>query len=109
MKIGYTDINLNQNRYISLDPAYPHMYLPASDFTIVSERINTLSNARVCSLEKGNCMFEQPCTLINQANISIQLSLGDGLPEVVIPTQHMYIPGDQLNDSEDRCYLPIFR
>ena len=65
--MGDSELNIDGNRYLSLDPAYQHMYLPARDFAVVSERINALTNATICSLEKGNCIIEKACDKINKA------------------------------------------
>jgi hypothetical protein len=109
-KIGFTDLTIAGNRSISLDPAYPYMYLPTSDFAVVAERINTLSKAKVCNLSKGNCMIEESCDRVNKVNISMQISISaEPWSNVVIPNEHMYIPGDQLNDTPNRCYIPIFK
>ena len=44
-KLGFLPVVISGTRYLSLDPAYPDMYLPSSDFKTIGERINTLSTA----------------------------------------------------------------
>ena len=60
-KLGYTPLTISSPRFLSLDPAYPYMYLPRDDFESVSERINTVSNVKVCSSETGSCFYEGKC------------------------------------------------
>ena len=103
-KVGYIPVPNSRSRKLTLNPELPYLYLPASDFAGISERINTIMAEEVC---KGSmCRYDTPCD--QRANISLQIQITD-TKTAVIPNDQMYIPGDKLGDSADRCYLPLFK
>lgn len=60
-KVGFTPITIPSTRYLNLDPAYPDIYLPSSDFKEIGERINTLSKSNVCDFISGTCFHDMTC------------------------------------------------
>ena len=123
-------------KFTEFDPGVPFIYLPRSDFDELSKLINNgfrekLNNGTNICGEKS-CFISSSCSEIHKTNFygqnlsfTMALDPSNSLSEIdrnkqdplrfqnvyynlTVPNQHLWIPGSEVGDTDDRCYFPYF-
>ncbi len=106
------DLTSHQDRKVLFDMQLPYLYLPEYDFTSLQIAMAQFNLNIICSSSKNYCKFEQQCSDVNFATWYLKFSLFDdvtGNTYSIPVTKNYMISGDQLGDSANTCYLPVFK
>lgn len=106
------DLTKHVDRKILFDMQLPYLYLPEYDYTSLQIAMAQFNLNLICSSSKNYCKFEQSCTTVSFNTWYLKFSLYDdvtGNTYSIPVTKNYMIPGSQLGDTDDTCYLPVFR
>ena len=92
--------------------ALPYIYLPNLDFEHFIIEMESFDASIVCHYGDNYCKYMVSCQNLTADTWFLEFELMDestsnqyGLPS----NNRFMIPGQVMGDSEDTCYLPVFR
>lgn len=105
---------VSPQRYIDIDPQLPFLYVPNEDWISIAERLANIyrDQAIICEFEQNYCLFEKPCSSVNApAGKELRVRIYDVAQSMDLTLQlsDMLISGSDVGDTNNRCYIPIFR
>lgn len=93
---------------------YPYLYLPSADFdefaNIMHKRYERFYQHKIC--DDGKCKWDKPCSEVQSkkdVDLGITIKDFDTEHEYVIGENDMFIPGTDMGDEENTCYLAVFK
>jgi len=60
--VGDKRIEVVRERFVSLEPQLPFLYIPDSDFSKFREQLNNIIGTPICSYSDNVCKFQAPCS-----------------------------------------------
>ena len=110
--IGDVMLYLKGSQRIALmEPQLPYMYLPRSDFEqFTINLVREFPNVH-CSMKEGTCYFARRCDKVEKNGVKMEIRLYDfknrrfDMDWVI---DDLVIWGDEIGDSVDKCFVPVF-
>ena len=95
------------SRNVILSPHLPYMYLPADDYSKISNQMKILYPDIDCS--SSFCKFPNTCQHYNDEPFSMIVGDTSGVRLTLTnPDNSTFIDGEEIGDMSDSCYLPFF-
>lgn len=94
---------------VLIEPQHPYMYVPRYDYAgFVRAAVRVFKDIR-CRQEY--CYFEKRCSDVDQSK-DLRVQVFSLNPRVIynfkFSSDRMLIPGSEVGDSDDKCYLAVF-
>lgn len=111
----YTDLSKSDERGVIIDPNFPYVYIPDSDFLRFAEQIsNNYDKDHIeCFYSRGYCKINNTCEgESNYTNWRIYVTVSDGKQSYslnVADNNGSLLVNGSIFDDSDFCYIPVFR
>ena len=89
----------------------PYLYLPKSDFQEFANALLVEHPNVHCSMKEGACYFARRCDKVEKKQVKMITKLFDFEDQVFWMDwiiDDMLVWGDDLGDSADKCFVPVF-
>jgi len=111
-KANNHDLNSARSRQVSFDMMLPYIYIPDHDFLQLEEALAQFDLNLNCLYTSNYCKFYHPCSEVTPKTWYLEFEVYDSdrsLSYTFPESSNLLIPGSQFGDSDDTCYLSIFR
>ena len=103
-----------------LAPDVPYIYVPENNFIEIAKvaALGYFDQGIECSNLKNHCKFYKPCeNVITKDSDTLNINLVDhprygmdpARTSISMKHKDLLVPGEQLGDSNDTCYLGVFK
>jgi len=94
-----------------LNPQYSYLYIPDTDFSSFTAKVNSIAGKTVCTSRNNYCRFSTKCDQIKGSDYDMTIKMGD--PDVSIDYKifggDLLISGRDLGLDDDNCFMAVFR